>query len=527
MVGTLALIVRHGRRIVKVDFIVCERIAAPVILECDFCDRFVEAIRPRKELVEMDDGMEVTIVRGPLRRKPKSPPLSQSQEYPFTKGRSPTKVKTAETIKLPPSSETWVTVTSTRHGLILLQPQESLYENHQVLTSNGVADVEPGRPFRVWVANFSEHELVLRKNQVVATALPHPTAVMPNPVSVAEVLGITNPEDAKDLEPKMDTDLHKESLSKFEVEDLDLSHVDDRYRTRFNKLLRKYETMWDGSLREIAATEHRIGLVSDALPIASRPYRAGPKAREAEQTEVNRMLESGVIEPAQSAWASPMVLVPKPDGSLRFCVDYLRLNPVTIRDSYPLPLMDECIDSLGDATLFITLDCNSGYWQITVSKKDQDKTSFVCHAGMYRYKRILFGLTNAPATFQRIRDILLGPYKWKSCLVYLDDVIIFSRDAESHFRHVEQVLNVLKDAGVSLKLKKCSFFADRVKYLGHVIRPGSLEIDETVTAASRQAKQPRTQKEVRSFLGLCNIYRMFVPNFTDTEAPLNPLLRKG
>ena len=285
--------------------------------------------------------------------------------------------------------------------------------------------------------------------------------------------------------------------------------------------------MWDGSLGEIAATEHRIDLVPDARPIASPPYRAGLKAREAEQTEVNRMLEAGVIEPAQSAWASPVVLVPKPDGSLRFCVDYRRLNAVTIRDSYPLPRMDECIDSLGDATLFTTLDCNSGYWQIPVSKKDQDKTTFVCHAGMYRYKRMPFGLTNAPATFQRTLDILLGPYKWNSCLVYLDDVIIFSRDAESHIRHVEQVLNVLKDAGVSLKLKKCSFFGDRVKYLGHVIRPGSLEIDKTVTAALTQAKQPRTQTEVKSFLGLSTVYRRFVTNFTDNAAPLNALLRKG
>ena len=238
-IGTLALVVRLGRRIVKVEFIVCERLAAPVILGCDFCDRFVEAIRPRKKLVEMDDGTEVPIVRRPLRRTPKSPPLPPSQEYHFTGGRSSTKVKTAETFKLPPSSQTWVTVTSTHHGLILLQPQEFLYENHQILASNGVADVEPGRPFRVLVAHFSEHDRILRKNQVVATALPHRTAVMPTPVSVAEVLGIMNPEGAKDLEPKTDTDLPKDSLSKFEVEDLDLSHVDLRYRNRLNKLLRK------------------------------------------------------------------------------------------------------------------------------------------------------------------------------------------------------------------------------------------------------------------------------------------------
>ena len=119
--------------------------------------------------------------------------------------------------------------------------------------------------------------------------------------------------------------------------------------------------MWDGSLGEVNTTEHHIDLLKGARPIASHPYRAGPRAREAEQAEVQRMLEADVMEPAQSAWDSPVVLVPKPDGSLRFCVDYRRLNAITVKDTYPLPRIDECIDSLGEASAFITLDCNSGY----------------------------------------------------------------------------------------------------------------------------------------------------------------------
>ena len=232
---------------------------------------------------------------------------------------------------------------------------------------------------------------------------------MPTSVSGAEVRGIMNPEDPKDMEPKTDTEIHRELLFKFEVEDLDLSYVDVRYRTRWNQLLRKYEYMWDGSLGEIAATEHRIDLVPDARPSASPPYRTAPKSRDAEHAEVHCMLEAGFIKPAQSACPSHVVLVPKTDGSLRFCVDYRRLNSLTIRDSYPLPRMDDCIDSLGDAFLFTTLDCNISYWQITVSKKDQDKTIFVCHAGIYQYKRMPFGFTNASARFQRTMDILLGP----------------------------------------------------------------------------------------------------------------------
>ena len=239
------------------------------------------------------------------------------------------------------------------------------------------------------------------------------------------------------------------------------------------------------------------------------------------------MLREGVIEPAQSALASPVVLVPKSDGSLRFCVDYRRLNAMTIRDSYPLPRMDECIDSLGEASVFSTIDCNSGYWQIPVEEEDRDKTAFVCHAGLYRYKRMPFGLQNAPATFQRTLDILLLPFKWLSCLVYLDNVIVFSETVEEHFAHLDAILSATKAAGISLKLSKCSFFTKTIKYLGHLIKPGTLEVDDTHTTALKRAKNPSTQTELRAFLGLCNVYRRSVPGYSDIAAPLNALLRKG
>ena len=182
--------------------------------------------------------------------------------------------------------------------------------------------------------------------------------------------------------------------------------------------------------------------------------------------------------------------------------------------------MDESIDLLGEASVFSTIDCNSGYWQIPVRKQDRDKTAFVCHAGLYRYKRMPFGLTNAPATFQRTLDILLSPYKWRSCLVYLEDIIIFSKSVEKHFQHVEEIITTLKSAGISFKLKKCSFFTNIVKYLGHIIHPGTLEVDATHTTALKRAKHPTTQTQLRAFLALCNVYRRFVPKYSHIAAPL-------
>jgi RNase H-like domain found in reverse transcriptase/Reverse transcriptase (RNA-dependent DNA polymerase)/Integrase zinc binding domain/Integrase core domain/Chromo (CHRromatin Organisation MOdifier) domain len=310
-------------------------------------------------------------------------------------------------------------------------------------------------------------------------------------------------------------------------DEVDLAHLSPIERRAVLKMLRPHREMWDGRLGKVSATSHRIDLVPGTRPVHAQPYRAGGRAREVEREEIEKMMTQGVIEPAMSEWASPIVLVSKSDGSLRFCVDYRRLNAITVPDTYPLPRMDECIDSLGDAAIFTTLDCNSGYWQIPVDPPDRDKTTFTSHYGTYRFRRLPFGLRNAPATFQRAIDVILSGIKWKTCLVYLDDVIIFSPDRETHLAHVDEALSLLRHAGLSLKLRKCRFFSEAVDYLGHVIRPGRLGVAEKNTESLRDAAPPRTQTEMRSFLGLCNVYRRFVPKFSAIAAPLNAYLTKG
>ena len=312
-------------------------------------------------------------------------------------------------------------------------------------------------------------------------------------------------------------------------DDIDLSHIHpSSVRRRCMRILEKHKAMFSGQLGTVHATEHRIELKPDTAPIRQQPYRAGPEKREQIREQIAYQLAAGVIEPAFSEWASPVLLAPKKDGTMRFCIDFRRLNAVTIPDTYPLPRMDDCIDSLSHAKVFSMLDALWGYWQIPIAEKDRDKTTFTSHVGTYRYTRMPFGLRNAPSTFQRALDVILSGVRWKICLVYLDDVIIFSRDEKEHLDHLDTVLTLLEDAGIKLKSKKCFFMKKEVEYLGHCIRPGTLGVcrDAKAIRAIRDAVFPQTYTTMKSFLGCCNVYRRFVRGFATISSPLSDMLKK-
>jgi Reverse transcriptase (RNA-dependent DNA polymerase) len=368
--------------------------------------------------------------------------------------------------------------------------------------ANGIAEVIPLQPFLVRVVNTSIHECCIPRGMVLDDALPHPKAV----ISITEEIPGGERDSPVPHIPDVDGELWREEV--------DINHLLPQEQSQVLGMLERHRSMWDGRLGQVHAATHRIDLIPTVKPVHAQPYRAGPRARAAESAEIQRMLKEGVIEPATSEWASPVVLVPKSDSSTKFCVDHRRLNALTIRDSYPLPRMDEYIDSLGDAKLCSTLDCNSGYWQIPVEPKDKDKTTFTSHKGTFRSSRMPFGLTNAPATFQRIVNMT-------------STTLLFSRRPSSHLRHLGDVLSRLYGAGLSLKLRKCHFVKEPVSYLGHVIRPGQPAVAENNTAALKDIQAPTTQTELRSFLGLCNVYRRLVPHFSKIAATLNGFPRKG
>jgi hypothetical protein len=198
----------------------------------------------------------------------------------------------------------------------------------------------------------------------------------------------------------------------------------------------------------------------DAPPIRAGLRRMSPPQREIVETQIVEMLEDGIIEPSYGPWSSPIVLVRKKNGDMRFCIDYRKLNAVTLPDCYPMPLILDALDSLGGAKYFSTLDCQSGYWQIEVDPKDRDKTTFTSHYGMFNFTVLPFGVTNAPAFFQRTMDCILSGLNWKKCLIYIDDVIVFGKTLAEHNNNLMEVFKRFEDAGLKLNLKKCHFFKD-------------------------------------------------------------------
>ncbi|CAF1623482.1 unnamed protein product [Rotaria magnacalcarata] len=239
------------------------------------------------------------------------------------------------------------------------------------------------------------------------------------------------------------------------------------------------------------------------------------------------MLDQEIISPSKSPWASPVILVPKKDGSLRFCVDYRKLNTVTIRDAYLLPRIDDTLDSLQQAKFLLTLDLRSGYWQVEMDKDSRQKTAFVTHKGLFEFNVMPFGLTNAPATFQRLMDIVLAGLKWQCCLVYIDDVVIFSPTFVQHMTDLEKVFQALQAANLTLKAAKCQFCRREMRYLRHIITQNGIKPDPDLIKSVTNFPQPQKIKDVQSFLVLTGYYCRFIKDCSKIVEPLLQQLRNS
>ena len=282
----------------------------------------------------------------------------------------------------------------------------------------------------------------------------------------------------------------------------------------------------DSPLGRTEMVKHDI-VTTSQQPIKQRARRFPIHQREEGQRLVDEMLSQGVIEPSTSPWASPVVLVKKKSGETRFCIDYRKLNAISIKDAYPLPRIDDCLDALAGAKCFSTLDLASGYWQVGMTEEAKLKSAFVTNGGLYQWKVMPFGLCNAPSTFERLMEKVLAGLTWQICLVYLDDVIVYSETVLEHIDRLEVIFQKLKKAGLTLKPKKCNLFRKQVPFLGHVVSAEGVSTDPEKIKSIQDWKVPKDLTDVRSFLGLCSYYRKFVPKFSEIAKPLTRLTEKN
>ncbi|GJY19517.1 putative reverse transcriptase domain-containing protein [Tanacetum coccineum] len=272
--------------------------------------------------------------------------------------------------------------------------------------------------------------------------------------------------------------------------------------------------------------EFQIDLIPGAAPVARAPYRLAPSEMKELSDQLKELSDKGFIRPSSSPWGAPVLFVKKKDGSFRMCIDYRELNKLTVKNRYPLPRIDDLFDQLQGSSIYSKIDLRSGYHQLRVREEDIPKTAFRTRYGHYEFQVMPFGLTNSHALFMDLMNRVCKPYLDKFVIVFIDDILIYSKNKQEHAEHLKLILELLKKEQLYAKFSKCEFWIPKVQFLGHVIDSQGIHVDPAKIESVKDWASPKSATEIRQFLGLAGYYRRFIEGFSKIAKPMTKLTQK-
>ncbi|GJV51876.1 putative reverse transcriptase domain-containing protein [Tanacetum coccineum] len=272
--------------------------------------------------------------------------------------------------------------------------------------------------------------------------------------------------------------------------------------------------------------EFQIDLIPGAAPVARAPYRLAPSEMKELSEQLKELSDKGFIRPSSSPWGAPVLFFKKKDGSFRMCIDYLELNKLTVKNRYPLPRIDDLFDQLQGSSVYSKIDLRLGYHQLRVREEDIPKTAFRTHYSHYEFQVMPFGLTNAPAVFMDLMNRVCKPYLDKFVIVFIDDILIYSKNKQEHEEHLKLILEFLKKEELYAKFSKCEFWIPKVQFLGHVIDSQGIHVDPAKIESIKDWASPKSPTEIRLFLGLAGYYQRFIEGCSKIAKPMTKLTQK-